>query len=452
MNESTTGFMLYSDLNVTTAFPDESAKASVLDSVNCTDKYAPNVPLNAFNFWMSGVILNIVGLLGIFGNILSMVILTRPQMRSSINYLLVGLARCDTVLILTSILIFGIPSIYPYTGYLFYYVHYIHPNISPFVYPLAMAAQTASVYLTLTVTLERYVAVCHPLRARALCTYGRAKIYVIVCVVFALLYNLSRYWEVRVVGSLTEDGVIFCVVATDFRYDPEYIKIYIHWCYLIFVYVLPFSFLAIFNGLIYRQVRKANMERQRLSRTEKREIGLATMLLCVVIVFFLLNFLALYNNILEAFYEIINDYMIVISNLLVTINSSVNFIIYVIFGEKFKRIFLMLFCKGRLGREPPDGLIADDSSFSNGDGSNRCSGRFSRHGTQRSSIRNGTSLRISRTTRVRAPSPGPCVYYPARDITSSVVNSTVTPNTLRTSASAGNWNSTRNGGHMVSGF
>ena len=32
------------------------------------------------------------------------------------------------------------------------------------------------------------------------------------------------------------------------------------------------------------------------------------------------------------------------NNLLVTINSSVNFIIYCIFGHKFKRIFLSLLC------------------------------------------------------------------------------------------------------------
>ena len=33
-----------------------------------------------------------------------------------------------------------------------------------------------------------------------------------------------------------------------------------------------------------------------------------------------------------------------VSNLLVTLNSSVNFIIYCIFGEKFKRLFCHLFC------------------------------------------------------------------------------------------------------------
>ena len=34
-----------------------------------------------------------------------------------------------------------------------------------------------------------------------------------------------------------------------------------------------------------------------------------------------------------------------VSNLLVTLNSSVNFVIYCIYGEKFKRLFCSLFCK-----------------------------------------------------------------------------------------------------------
>lgn len=385
----------------------------------CQEDYDANE--NALDFWMSGIVLNLVGIVGILGNVLSMVILSRPQMRSSINYLLIGLARCDTILIITSMLLFGFRSIYPYSGYLFFYNFYIYPQISPFVFPLAVAAQTASIYLTLMVSLERYVAVCHPLRARALCTYGRSKFYVIFCAVFAVLYNLVKLWEIRVVAyDSPRLGMIYCVTSTELRKNSEYITIYIHWCYLVVNYFIPFIGLLIFNLLIYRQVRKANKERQRLSRTEKREIGLATMLMCVVIVFFLFNLLALYINIMEAFYKTIEDDLIVISNLLVTLNSSVNFIIYVIFGEKFKRIFLLLFCKGRIGRESPDGLIHDDSSFSNGDGgNNRSSGRFSRHGTQRSSTtRNATTtLKITRSIRaVRAPSPAPCVYYPAREL------------------------------------
>lgn len=220
----------------------------------CQVEFSPSE--NLFEFVVSGLVLNVVGVVGILGNILSMVILSRPQMRSSINYLLIGLARCDTVLIITSMLLFGFRSIYPYTGYLFFYNYYIYPQIVPYVFPLATAAQTASIYLTLMVSLERYVAVCHPLRARALCTYGRSKFYVIFCIVFAVLYNFVKLWETRVWPYESEEfGLIFCVGPTELRNDSLYITIYIHWCYLIVNYFIPFIGLLIFNILIYRQVR-----------------------------------------------------------------------------------------------------------------------------------------------------------------------------------------------------
>lgn len=47
------------------------------------------------------------------------------------------------------------------------------------------------------------------------------------------------------------------------------------------------------------QVRRANSERARLTRLQKKEIGLATMLMVVVFVFFVCNVLALVVNILE---------------------------------------------------------------------------------------------------------------------------------------------------------
>lgn len=56
-----------------------------------------------FEFITNGILLNVVGIFGLFGNIISMIILSRPQMKSSINYLLIGLARCDTVLIIASV-------------------------------------------------------------------------------------------------------------------------------------------------------------------------------------------------------------------------------------------------------------------------------------------------------------------------------------------------------------
>lgn len=208
-----------------------------------------------FNFVAYGVLLNIIGVFGIIGNIISMIILSRPQMKSSINYLLIGLARCDTVLIITSILLFGLPSIYWSTGYLFVYNFWIHPIIATVVYPVAMISQTVSVYLTLVVTLERFVAVCQPLRARSLCTCGRARLYMIIVVIFSILYNITRFWEVAIEQCIHPDRVlVYRVQSSALRNNIVYINVYIHWMYLVFMYGLPFAALAWFNTRIYMQV------------------------------------------------------------------------------------------------------------------------------------------------------------------------------------------------------
>lgn len=69
--------------------------------------------------------------------------------------------------------LFGFNSIYPYSynddagGSMFWfrYTYNVYPRIIKYLFTLAVIAQTANCYLTLLVSLERYVAVCHPLRA-----------------------------------------------------------------------------------------------------------------------------------------------------------------------------------------------------------------------------------------------------------------------------------------------
>lgn len=223
---------------------------------NDSDDSCLKIEVQLFRFITNGLLLNIIGVLGILGNIISMIILSRPQMRSSINYLLIGLARIDTVLILTSILLFGLPGIYPYSGLMFTYYFVVYPHITTFVFPLAMIVQTASVYLTLTVSFERFVAVCHPLRARSLCTYGRARIYVVVIIVFSVVYNLPKLWETKIRNEWHPEAnvTVYCPRATPLRQNELYIKLYINWLYLIFIYLIPFIGLALLNAAIYRQV------------------------------------------------------------------------------------------------------------------------------------------------------------------------------------------------------
>jgi hypothetical protein len=198
------------------------------------------------------------------------------------------------------------------------------------------------------VTLERYVAVCQPLKAKSLCTFGRARNCVLAIGTSALIYNIPRFLETtwHSVYDAGAGEVRTEVTATKLRNNKTYIGIYITWMYLVVMYIIPFTCLAAFNLIIYRRIRNANAERALLSRLQRRELRLATMLLIVVIVFFCCNVLAFVINIMEMV-DIRVSGLIQISNLLVTFNSSVNFVIYCIFGEKFKRLFCHLFCRRR---------------------------------------------------------------------------------------------------------
>ena len=54
-----------------------------------------------FEFVFHGVLLNCIGLLGLVGNLISIFILSRPQMKGSTNCILIGLATYDIILITT---------------------------------------------------------------------------------------------------------------------------------------------------------------------------------------------------------------------------------------------------------------------------------------------------------------------------------------------------------------
>ncbi|XP_011144276.1 FMRFamide receptor [Harpegnathos saltator] len=383
------------------------------------------------DFIIYGVLINLIGLFGILGNTISMIILSRPQMKSSINYLLIGLARCDTVLIIVAMLIYGLPAIYTYTGLLFHYKFIVYPKIIKFLYPFSCMAQIVTVYLTLTVTVERYIAVCHPLKARSFCTYGRAQVAVLVIVVFAFLYNLPKFWEIEVYVEIhwKYNVTVYCITPTEMRSNEYYVTLYIHWLYFFVYYMFPFIALVIFNTAIYRRVRKANKDLQQLSRHQRREIGLATMLLCVVVVFLICNILPLASNIHETFIEDPPRWMVQIGNLLVTINSSINFIIYVIFGRKFKRTFLKLFCSARLhgpNRDSPEFQTYDESIVTNTTNielrnSVRQLGHLNRSNTinRNNNLIHGNVHVSNGSTRQsiklsRPASSGPCVYYPTK--------------------------------------
>lgn len=240
-------------------------------------------------------------------------------------------------------LLFGFTTIYPYTDRLKTYFYNITPFLFIALFPFAIIAQTTSIYMTLFVSLERYIAVCFPLKAKALCTKKKAKFCILIIAVFSIAYNAIKFFEIQLVQSKdAEHGVFYCPRANSLRRNYYYIHIYIHWMYLIVINLIPLTAITFFNVQIFLRVKTVNRMRYQLTKREMADIKLTSMLFAVVAVFLVCNFPAVLINIYESFLpaQMIDDRLVKISNFMITLSSSVNFVIYVVLVKKFRLVFV----------------------------------------------------------------------------------------------------------------
>ena len=143
------------------------------------------------NFYVNGVMVAGVTGLGLVGNALAVMVLTRRTMNTSTNCFLTALAIWDSVVLLMSLLLMSLGEIVPA------FSRDALPYVIVYLYPVALVAQTATVWLTVSFTVERYIAVCHPLQAASMCTIPRARIVIVVIALVSVLYNMPRWFEYR---------------------------------------------------------------------------------------------------------------------------------------------------------------------------------------------------------------------------------------------------------------
>lgn len=178
---------------------------------------------------------------GIVGNVMViLVVLTTKHMRTPTNCYLVSLAAAD-LMVLTAA---GLPNItdalhgqwvYGYVGCL---------GITYFQY-LGINASSCSIT---AFTVERYIAICHPIKAQFLCTLSRAK--KIIMMVWALTSVYCIMWLfLSDTKKLVYDNVVLLSCAYKVS-RSHYLPIYFT-DFTVF-YVLPLMLATVLYGLIAR--------------------------------------------------------------------------------------------------------------------------------------------------------------------------------------------------------
>uniref|UniRef100_A0A0N5BBP2 G_PROTEIN_RECEP_F1_2 domain-containing protein n=1 Tax=Strongyloides papillosus TaxID=174720 RepID=A0A0N5BBP2_STREA len=285
------------------------------------------------------IICFVMCIIGVITNTFSIIIYTSANFRKrSINILLAGMSVSDLVVCLLAVPVFigtEIPTLFPKIE--------VPPKILAYcivyLYPITIMAGCMSVWMLVSITVDRYLAVCHPFMVRVYCTINRAKITVAVITIVTVAFNFVRFWEFDITEPSDETGGF--AFKKLLRADPIFMLVYQNIAYIISQYLIPLFVLCLLNLEVAKTILKATEQRRELVTSVKTEHQTAKMMIFVVIVFIFCYTFGIFLNLLEHLYREIFEttigYMLNdINNILVVFNSSSNFIFYVKYSTRYR--------------------------------------------------------------------------------------------------------------------
>ena len=339
-----------------------------------------------FDFIIEAVMMGLLCLFGFTGNTLSMICLWRDRSKTATPFLLVSLEVADTMFLVTVLILRVLTSIHTFTGWLEDLMR-VFPYIGTYVWPFALISECATIYLTLLVTVNRYISVCRPYEASDLCSIYHARRHVVGVTIFCILYNLPRFFEYKVIKykNMMGNDEIRSVPST-LGANIYYQIIYSNFLYFLVMFLVPLVTLVILNYKLVTALRKTKKKRAQLlssssegSSHSRSEDDITLILIVVVLVFVICQTPAL---ITQSLFSFLSDdkrmcpkaffYYERISDLMVVANSSMNFIIYCFCSRKFRQILVELLCKKKLeSPEPSQHSHGNHSTIATGAGG-RC--------------------------------------------------------------------------------
>nr|KAG5701678.1 hypothetical protein BaRGS_027836 [Batillaria attramentaria] len=298
--------------------------------------YADPCGLHDRGSWLHRIVKPVVYSTGIVGIVLTVVVLSRKTMCTSTNCYLTALAIADLIILLVLsaqiVMEQGIDC-QPLQESLLTAIDHVLVIVNNI-------ALFASVWLTVMLAVERYIAICHPLQAMTICTTTRARALIAAIFIIAVIIRAPNFWDftLRHQRFLTPDNVTMEQAVLEWQQDAYNMPVYTLIVSGIMAGLLPLLALAGLNIRLVVEIRQstrylryhlaADSRIQSVISHEEKKITL--MLIFIIFAFF----------ICQCPFMVFHDVALI--NL--AIKSACNFILYCWFSEKFWNTFKQIFC------------------------------------------------------------------------------------------------------------
>ncbi|CAH1789925.1 unnamed protein product [Owenia fusiformis] len=204
---------------------------------------------------------------------------------------------------------------------------------------------TLSKWMIVLVTVDRYIHICKPLRAKTLMTVKKANVYIIVTVVCSAIYNIPAWIDFQHQPKLAEANCGVYVIQTfAFQNVTLFNIIYYNIANPIFRYTGPWITVLVLNIKMIKAFRKKQVAANSNKQKEEKKITIQL----IVIVFYFVIVSILVNVYIVV--DVINDYTefkstkwneddYFVSYTLIVLNASnsaINFLVYFLIGKTFR--------------------------------------------------------------------------------------------------------------------
>ena len=298
------------------------------------------------------ILVAIFAIFGLVGNVLSFWILGHMKGINT-SFLLRSLAVADMCYLVNCLIIQTCKTLYV-TWQWFWGTFKWFPYLEVVAWPIACTSHTVGVWLTVVVTIDRFCAICMPLHGKILIPLRYAKIAVAMVVFLSVIFNLPTWFDMVVKDRrpLCPNITNVEVFYTPLLINPKYQLFYKTILCLLVRTAAPLVILVILNVRLLVAVHRSNKYNARHTRDD-RSNNIDKVVISVVTVFILsglpdlafrvVRTIKLYHPTAPITLEHLL-YLGTVSNFLLTVNSSVNFIIYCVSGQRFRMLFLQNLC------------------------------------------------------------------------------------------------------------